>query len=203
MERLESKLFEAAAKGCITSLQNLLRDDPLILDRVVVNCLYETPLHVAAMLGHIDFVKEIIRIKPQLTNELNSLQSSPLHLASAKGHVELVRALLSVDRRTCLARDRNGLTPLHLAAVKGRVEVMKMLLQAKPDAAQITVYRGENILHLCVKYYQLEALKLLVKTVGDPEFINSKDTDGNTVLHLAVADKQVEVYQMSQINLSF
>ncbi|KAI3468082.1 hypothetical protein Pfo_024745 [Paulownia fortunei] len=192
METLETKLLEAAAKGSTNSLQKLLKDDPLILDRVVVNCFSETPLHVAAMLGHIGFVKEIIRIKPQLTSEFNSLQSSPLHLASAKGHVDVVRALLSVDPRTCLVRDRNGLTPLHLAAIKGRVEVMKMMLQAKPDAAQLTVYRGENILHLCVKHYQLEALKLLVKTIGDPEFINSKDADGNTVLHLAVADKQVE-----------
>ncbi|KAL0311839.1 UNVERIFIED_CONTAM: hypothetical protein Sradi_5583200 [Sesamum radiatum] len=192
MERLETELFEAAAKGSITSLQKLLKEDPLILDRVVVNIFSETPLHVAAMLGHIDFVKEIIRIKPQLASELNSIRSSPLHLASAKGHIDIVRALLSVDPRMCLTQDKNGLTPLHLAASKGRLEVMKILLQAKPDAAGVTVYRERNILHMCVKQYQLEALKLLVKTIGDPQFINSKDTGGNTVLHLAVEDKQVE-----------
>ncbi|KAL0394205.1 UNVERIFIED_CONTAM: hypothetical protein Slati_4386700 [Sesamum latifolium] len=192
MERLEAQLFEAAANGSITSLQGLLKKDPLILDRVVVGVSSETPLHVAAMLGHIDFVKEIVRIKPQLTSDLNSLRSSPLHLASANGHVHVVRLLLSVDPRMCLARDKNGMTPLHLSAVKGRLEVMKILLQAKPAAAQVTVYRGENILHLCVKGYQMEALRLLLNTISYPEFINSKDTDGNTILHLAVADKQVE-----------
>ncbi|KAK6162003.1 hypothetical protein DH2020_001844 [Rehmannia glutinosa] len=189
---LETKLFEAAAKGNINSLQKLLNDDPLILDRVSLNCFSETPLHVATLLGHIDFVKEIISIKPELTSELNLHQSSPLHLASAKGHVDVVRALLSVNPRTCLARDRNGLTPLHLAAIKGRLEVLKVLLEARRDAARVEVYRGENILHLCVKYYQLEALKLLVENIVDPEFINGRDIDGNTVLHLAVADKQVE-----------
>ncbi|KAH6782943.1 hypothetical protein C2S52_007902 [Perilla frutescens var. hirtella] len=193
MEKLQTKLFEAATQGSITSLQRLLNDDPWILDRAVVNSFNETPLHVAAMLGHVDFVKEIIRIKPQLVNELNLQQSSPLHLASAKGHVHVVRALLSVNEGACLARDRNTLTPLHLAASKGRVEAMKLLLQTQPDAARLTVYGGENILHLCVKRYQLEALKLLVEAVGEhSEFINSKDVDGNTVLHLAVADKQVE-----------
>ncbi|KAK6119703.1 hypothetical protein DH2020_046549 [Rehmannia glutinosa] len=190
---LETKLFEAAAKGNINSLQKLLNDDPLILDRVSLNCFSEAPLHVAALLGHIDFVKEIISIKPELTSELNLHQSSPLHLASAKGHVDVVRALLSVNPRTCMARDRNGLTPLHLAAIKGRLEVLKVLLEARRDAARVEVYRGENILHLCVKYYQLEALKLLVENIVDPEFINGRDIDGNTVVHLAVADKQVEV----------
>ncbi|KAL2237130.1 UNVERIFIED_CONTAM: hypothetical protein Sindi_0904700 [Sesamum indicum] len=192
MERLETELFEAAAKGSITSLQELLKKDPLILDRVVVQIFSETPLHVAAMLGHVDFVKEITRIKPQLITELNSFRSSPLHLASAKGYVDVVMVLLSVDPRMCLARDKNGMTPLHLSAIKGRLQVMKILLQAKPEAAQVAVYRGENILHLCVKHYQIEALKLLLDTISDPEFINSKDTDGNTILHLAVADKQVE-----------
>ncbi|KAG8375720.1 hypothetical protein BUALT_Bualt10G0129800 [Buddleja alternifolia] len=192
MEMVETKLFEAASKGSIDSLKKLLKEDLLILDRVFINCFSETPLHVAALLGHIDFVTEIIRIKPQLITELNSLQSSPLHLASAKGHVEIVRALLSVNPRMCLARDRNGLTPLHLAAQKGRVEVMTELLHAEPDAARLTLYGGENILHLCVKHYQLEALKLLVSTISETEFVNAKDNDGNTVLHLAVADKQVE-----------
>ncbi|KAL7121851.1 hypothetical protein ACP275_01G009600 [Erythranthe tilingii] len=194
METLQSKLFEAASKGSISSLHKLLKDDPLILDRISVNCFSETPLHVSALLGHTDFVKEIIKSKPELASELNSQHSSPLHLASAKGHVDVVKALLSVDHRTCMSRDRNGLTPVHLAALKGQLEVIKILVRAKHEAAQVTVYREENILHLCVKHYQLESLKLLMKTttLGHPRFVNSKDGDGNTVLHLAVADKQVE-----------
>ncbi|KAL7121852.1 hypothetical protein ACP275_01G009700 [Erythranthe tilingii] len=192
METLETKLFDAASKGSISSLRTLLKDDPLILDRVSANYFSETPLHVAAMLGHVDFVKEIVKAKPELTSELNFQKLSPLHLASAKGHVDVVKALLSVDHRTCLARDRNGLTPLHLAALKGRIEVVKILLRAKPEAAQMNVYGGENILHLCVKRYQLEPLKLLVSTIREPVFVNSKDAEGNTLLHLAVADKQVE-----------
>ncbi|KAL8064271.1 hypothetical protein ABFX02_01G079600 [Erythranthe guttata] len=192
-----TKLFEAAMEGSVSSLQKMLNEDPLILDRFSINCFSDTPLHVAAMLGHVDFVKEIVRTRPHLVNESNSHRSSPLHLASAGGHLDVVKAILSVgDHRSCLARDRNGLTPVHLAALKGHIEVMKTLLRAKPEAAQVATEYGrreENILHLCVKHYRLEPLKLLVTTaLAHPLFINSKDSDGNTLLHLAVADKQVE-----------
>ncbi|KAA8535185.1 hypothetical protein F0562_030188 [Nyssa sinensis] len=190
---MERKLFEAAVQGSVSSLVVLLQEDPLILDRVIVNCFNETPLHVAAMLGHKDFVNEILCRKPELAREVNSRRSSPLHLASAKGYVEIVQALLSVNSEMCLARDRDGRNPLHLAAIKGHVDVLKELVRARPHAARVTVeYSGVTILHLCVNHNQLEALKLLVETLGSDEFVNSKDDDGNTILHLAVADKQIQ-----------
>lgn len=39
-------------------------------DTVGMNCLSESPLHEAALLGHVDFVKEIIRQKPELAQEV-------------------------------------------------------------------------------------------------------------------------------------
>ncbi|XP_076885617.1 uncharacterized protein LOC143535171 [Bidens hawaiensis] len=98
-----------------------------------------------------------------------------------------------------LARDRDEMNPLHLAAVKGRCEVVKVLVQAQPHAARDMVQQ-ETILHLCVKYNQLEVLKILVETVGDHEFVNAKDADGNTILHLAVADKQIETINFLRPN---
>ncbi|CAA3000200.1 ankyrin repeat-containing BDA1-like [Olea europaea subsp. europaea] len=174
METLESMHFEAASQGNVDTLKKLVQEDPIILDRVIVNSFSDTPVHIAAILGHSDFVMEILRRRPEFARELNLCQSSPLHLASAKGYIEVVRVLLSANPLMCLVRDRNGLTPLHLAAIKGRIEVVKELVQAKHDAARI------------------EALKLLVNTIRDQDFTNCKDSDGNTILHLAVADKQVE-----------
>ncbi|XP_022881630.1 ankyrin repeat-containing protein BDA1-like [Olea europaea var. sylvestris] len=192
METLENMLFEAASQGNVDTLKKLVQEDPIILDRVIVNSFSDTPVHIAAILGHSDFVMEILRRRPEFARELNLCQSSPLHLASAKGYIELVRVLLSANPLMCLVRDRNGLTPLHLAAIKGRIEVVKELVQAKHDAARVIMGQGQTILHLCVKYYQIEALKLLVNTIRDQDFTNCKDSDGNTILHLAVADKQDE-----------
>ncbi|KVH87973.1 ankyrin repeat-containing protein ITN1-like [Cynara cardunculus var. scolymus] len=199
MERVEGLLFYASVEGNVTLLQILLQEDPLILDRVTVNRSDNMPVHVASMLGHFDFVNEILSRKPQLAGESDSQRRLPLHIASAKGHVEIVKALLSAYPETCLARDSDGRNPLHLAAIKGRYEVVKELLQAQPHAARAMVEQ-ETILHLCVKHNQLEVLKLLVESLGDHEFVNSKDGDGNNILHLAVADKQIETINFLLLN---
>lgn len=188
-----SLLYEAAHNGNVTTLLELLQQDVLILDRLIVDGFTETPLHVAAILGHDDFVKEILSRKPQLAKELDSQRSSPLHLAAAKGHVETVKALLVVGSDMCFARDRQGRNPVYLAAVKGRLHVLAELVRVAPKAARVSSGRGETVLHACVRHDQLEALRLLVQVMDDYQFVNARDDYGMTVLHLAVADKQIEV----------
>lgn len=43
-----------------------------------------------------------------------------------------------------------------------------------------------------MKHNQLEALKFLLENMGDSKFLNAKDDYGMTILHLAVADKQIK-----------
>jgi len=55
---------------------------------------------------------------------------------------------------------------------------------------------GDSVLHLCLRYNHLDALKLLVELAnGDELFLNSKDHDGNSILHLDVMLKQMKVRQ--------
>ncbi|KAK3170511.1 hypothetical protein Dsin_032843 [Dipteronia sinensis] len=67
-------------------------------------------------------------------------------------------------------------SPLHIATAEGYLDIVKILLSVNSEI-------------------QLEILKLLVETIGDNLFLNSKDDDGNTILHTAAADKQVEVIE--------
>ncbi|KAK4854576.1 hypothetical protein QYF36_026147 [Acer negundo] len=190
---MERRIYEAAVEGSVISLLNLLQEDPLVLDRFMVGCYPETPLHIASMLGHLDFVQEILNRKPEMAGELDARKSSPLHLATAKGYLEIVKKLVSVNPEMCFARDRDGRNPLHIATIKGHFSVLKELVNVRPQAAPMSIDdRGETILHLCVRYSQLEILKLLVETIGDNGFLNSKCHDGNTILHTAASDKQLE-----------
>ncbi|XP_042521228.1 ankyrin repeat-containing protein BDA1-like [Macadamia integrifolia] len=196
-ERMMMKrLYEASLSGSLTSLIELIEEDHLILDRVMIITYFnETPLHIAAMLGHVEFAREILRRKPELATELDSESSSPLHLASAKGNLEMVKELLGINPDVCCLTDHDGRTPLHLAVIKGRIDVMKELIQARPKVIHVRVFdRGESILHLCVKYNRLESLKLILESATDQELelLNSKDDEGNTALHLAAAKKQTK-----------
>ncbi|XP_059633170.1 ankyrin repeat-containing protein BDA1-like [Cornus florida] len=190
---MEKRLTEAALNGSVDSLLQLLGEDPLILDRTIVSCHSETPLHVASMLGHLDFVKEILSRKPELATELDSQGCSPLHLASAKGHLKIVKELVLVDPYTCTIRNIDGRTALHVAAIKGRVEVLNELVRVNPESTWVLTDRGETILHLCVKHNRLVELKLLIASMKkDLELLNWKDCEGNTILHIAVSRKQIE-----------
>ncbi|OMO66968.1 hypothetical protein CCACVL1_20867 [Corchorus capsularis] len=180
-------------EGSVTLLLELLRENPNILDKAH-SFLSDTPLHVAALLGHSAFAKHLLNKKPELATELNTHGSSALHMAAAKGYVEIVKELLLVNPDMCLVLDSNGRTPLHLAAIKGKVEALTELVRFKPEATRVLTAGGESGLHLSVKNNRLGALKALVESVAeDDQFVNWRDSDGNSVLHIAVAKKQLEM----------
>ncbi|KAK8682951.1 hypothetical protein V6N13_039029 [Hibiscus sabdariffa] len=190
---MERRLYDAAVQGNKISLLDLLGEDALLLDRFITGRYPETPLHVASMLGHLEFVHEVLARKPELAKEVDSHKSSPLHLATAKGYLQVAKSLLQVNPDMCLVCDIDGRNPLHIAAMKGHLDLLKELVQARPWAARVLMEQGETILHACVRCNQLEALKLLVGRVSDHEFLNCKNHEGNTILHLAIAAKQTEV----------
>lgn len=203
-----TRLYHASVEGSISSLNTLIQKDPLILKRVSLTTLSETPLHVSALLGHLEFSKILLTHNPKLATELDSLRRLPLHLASAEGHKEVVQALLIANPDACLHHDQQGRIPLHYAAMRGRLEVIKELMRAKPQSAAVMVLdesRGTS-LHLCVQYNHLECLKLLVKEVGEnSHFLNSGAScnTGITILHLAMQLKQIEVCICVTIYLCF
>ncbi|GAB4837048.1 hypothetical protein Ancab_001963, partial [Ancistrocladus abbreviatus] len=192
------RLCHAAIEGNVALLANLHHEDPLLLDRYQ---LYEgqfgsPPLHVASKLGHFEFVVAILEIKREFAYELDSNKSSPLHLSLANGHHNIVKELLRVSPSMCLSHNSLGRNPPHVATIKGQLDVLEVLVRAMPQVARDRIGGpyGETTLYLCVKFGQLEALKFLVKSsICDNKFLNAKDNDGNTIMHIAMANKQHEV----------
>ncbi|XP_074289787.1 uncharacterized protein LOC141615234 [Silene latifolia] len=196
-EFVTTNLYDAAIEGNVPSLINLLQEDPLVLDRWSFKNstnFVQTPLHIAVNLGHIEFTREILRRKPELAEEIDhSKRWSPLHVASAKGHLEIVKDLLAASLDMSFVQDLDGRNPVHVAAIRGQVHVLDELVRTVSLAARERTYSGETVLHLCLKHGQPEAFMFLVNVLDDGELLNSRDSYGNTVLHLAVAAKQLEV----------
>ncbi|XXG71089.1 hypothetical protein AAC387_Pa07g0421 [Persea americana] len=152
-----------------------------------------TPLHLAALYGRVNLVREMLSQNGELALELNSLRQSPLHLASARGHVAVVKEILNANPGACFVRDRDGMIPLHVAAIKGRVEVLEELVNANKATVFLLTESGEPILHLCAKNNKFEALMKLVDMVEDANLVNLRDQEDNTVLHLLSAKENSEV----------
>ncbi|GAB4837019.1 hypothetical protein Ancab_001934 [Ancistrocladus abbreviatus] len=125
---------------------------------------------------------------------------SPLHIAAKLGHLNIVKTLVKESPDMCLASDIKGRNPLHLAIIKGQLDVVKDLVLAIPQVVRECTDSGDTVLQLCVKYNQLEVLKYLVDEVVDEEVLNKKDCKGNTILHLAMANKQVKIIEHLLMN---
>lgn len=194
---MEGKLYEASLKGDVQALNELLHQDQLILDRLSLTAFNETPLHIATMRGHLNFATVVLTQKPKLAMALDSQRRTPLHLASANGNLEMVQELIRLGSGgVCGFQDQDGLTPLHLAAMNEHLEVMKALIQANPQAAKETPASGETILHMCVNYNRIEALKVLMELWKEEELAKITDHNGNTLLHAASINKQIQVYSL-------
>ena len=51
---MERRLYEAAVGGDEPTLNTLMEEDELILNRLSLTSLSETPLHIAALCGHLE-----------------------------------------------------------------------------------------------------------------------------------------------------
>ena len=97
-----------------------------------------------------------------------------------------------------LSETQEGLFPLHIAVKKRRAVVVKELVEACEEAVHRLTDGGETILHLAVKYNSFDTVELLIDQVND---LNAKDDRGNTILHHAVASKNLSVCHISITNI--
>ncbi|XP_030465081.1 ankyrin repeat-containing protein BDA1-like [Syzygium oleosum] len=195
--KMERRLLEAAQKGDIDELNDLIRSNGLIiLEEMALEGAGHTPLHVACVAGHLDFVRELLKLMPKFAEKVNAGGFSPLHIAAARGDVEIARELLRVGEHLCSVKGRERRIPLHYAVVNGELHVMKLLLSASPESIEETTAREETALHLAVKNNRFDAVIVLVEHLKQnkkEQVINWKDHKGNTALHLAAARKNFEV----------
>nr|XP_048326754.1 ankyrin repeat-containing protein BDA1-like [Ziziphus jujuba var. spinosa] len=189
---MDRRLLEAAQTGNISFLHHLLAENHYILNTIALNS-EQNPLHIASTAGHVEFVKEILRLKPSFAEEVNQDGFSPLHLASAIGHFEIVKELLKLNPKLCCLEGRNRWTALHYAASRGRVDIIREMLLACPESIEDVNVQKETALHVAVKNSQFEAIHFMVKRVREmkkDEIFNMKDELGNSILHLATWRKE-------------
>ncbi|KAM0335464.1 hypothetical protein ACHAQA_000512 [Verticillium albo-atrum] len=138
----------------------------------------QTPLHLAALRGRVDIIKELRgSISPE-NQDRNG--NTPLHWASSQGHAAAAKALLD-QGASVRARDDYGSTPLHSASGAAHVAVVEVLLEAGASPS-LTSLSLSNPLHLAAQTSDEIVQKLLATGQVD---VNAVQAQGKTALLLA------------------
>ena len=187
----------------IDEFYNLIGEDVKLLEHIDELPFVNTPLHIAASIGNIQFAKEMIGLKPSFARKLNQNGFSPIHVALQNGHIELVRRLLQFDGDLVRVKGREHITPLHyVVANSDNLDLLDKFLLVCPNSITDVTVQNETVLHIALKYDNLEAFKFLMgwlernysknASFNEKVVLNWKDNEGNTVLHIAVSKNQTQ-----------
>ncbi|KAG8480402.1 hypothetical protein CXB51_025066 [Gossypium anomalum] len=192
---MDERMIGAAQTGDINILYELILNDPYVLQRIDDVPFFHTALHVAASAGHIDFMMEMINLKPSFARKLNQAGFSPMHLALQNDRTQAVLRLLRFDKGLVRVKGREGFTPLHHVVRAGNVDLLVKFLEVCPEAIEDVTVRDETVFHLAVNNDMFEAFQVLVGWLirsphesaqrWEKELLSWANIDGNTVLHVA------------------
>ncbi|KAL1826081.1 hypothetical protein ACET3Z_012859 [Daucus carota] len=96
---------------------------------------------------------------------------------------------MEYDQEMCRVHDKEGRTPLHLAVRNGQYEAVIELMKVNSELFD----EEAPVFHLCVMYERLNLLIRLLE-VNDRDLSNIKDSNGDTILHTAVALKRIQLH---------
>ncbi|CAD6241270.1 GSCOCG00002603001-RA-CDS [Cotesia congregata] len=151
-----------------------------------------TALHHAAISGHPDVIKALSRIPGIKFNVTDKKGQTPLHCACAEGHMEAVETLINLGSNLN-DRDNDGYSPLHVATRMRNTGIVQILLNANANC-NITDDNGLTSLHMAAS----QGCKGILESIIDycPDVINKQCNIGNTPLHLACQNNQMDTIEI-------
>ncbi|KAK0598767.1 hypothetical protein LWI29_037809 [Acer saccharum] len=165
---MDPRFFYAIAGNDIPSFIRLVQEDEGILDQRLFGSL-NTVLHLASKYGHINLVREIIKLRPEMAAAENKKLEIPLHTKGtlSNGNLKVVKLLLNQPWFVGIDEDETQLNTLHVAASNGYVGNKINL----PFVADIV----GHLLNLC------------------PNLAHNKDVNGYSPLHYACSKGHVSI----------
>ncbi|CAL5401108.1 unnamed protein product [Camellia sinensis] len=156
-------------------------------------------LHEAIVEGNnkLEAFKEILNEDPKILNRIKvgCFIHTPLHVAAYHGHLEFVKEILKRSPGLVEVQDSRRWSPLHVASARGHLDIVQALVSENPDMCTALDGDARTPLHLAAMKGKKEVLDKLFEAslYGPHELMNVKDVAGNTILHLAVRNKKLQV----------
>ncbi|KAF7250314.1 Ankyrin repeat and death domain-containing protein 1B [Varanus komodoensis] len=145
------------------------------------------PFLLAAEMGHVEMINELISLK-LFTTEKDKEGNSALHLAAKNGHSEVVEVLLD-QWEEINELNQNGETPFYLAVEGGHQKCADLLLEAGSDI-NISNKHSSNALHIATQNGHAPLVTFLITKNID---LHTQCQQNNSPLHLAVLKNNVPV----------
>jgi len=152
-------------------------------------------IHVAAQLGDLGRVRELLEGDPSLLEEKDEAGSTPLIVACSGGQMEVARYLIGIGA-DINAGDNEDSRAIHLAGVSGNTELIGYLL----DLGMEVDTRDENgMTALLFAGYrgQKKAVEYLISRGAD---IGAATNGGGTLMHAASYSGNMELLEMLLAN---
>ncbi|CAI9106544.1 OLC1v1005728C1 [Oldenlandia corymbosa var. corymbosa] len=198
---METLLCDAAIENNVKAFREFLREDPLVIDKAMLNCqdMMMNPLHTAALFGNVEFVKEVLGVRPYMCFSTDRFGRIPLHFAIINGKLDVVKEI--VGARPLAARERvpGGGNALHLCVKYNQLEALKFLVETirDPDFVNRKDDDGMTILHLAICDKQIETIKYLIE--NNVLQVNAKSANGSTPLDLFQGDSGSEIERILEL----
>jgi ankyrin repeat protein len=182
----ESKFFQAVVKGKIEKVQSVIKSN-----KVDISCrdidTHETPLHVAAFIGHRELLETLIQSGADLDSR-DLLGHTALHKAVIIGQIESIQCLIARGAKINII-DKEQRTPAHYAIKHHLDEIFKDFILNGLDI-KYTTENGNSYLHEAALYNNAAAAGMLIRA---GVAINHPNNMGNTPLHIAAMSGSEEV----------
>ncbi|KAL1966752.1 hypothetical protein VTN77DRAFT_3949 [Rasamsonia byssochlamydoides] len=162
-----------------------------------------SPLLAAAIKGHKEAVRVLLKQRDIDINFENSQNQTPLLVASQKGHTEVVRLLLEENGIDINFHNGDGRTPLCEAVFVGNEDVVHLLLKRSDIQPNIRIlfprpfldwFTGFTPLYYAVVARQTGIVRILLRYPAVD--LNVRDRWQKTLLHAAVHSADDRIVRM-------
>ena len=143
----------------------------------------KTPLDIALSCGNVEATKALLEAKAPFTlpNEEGYL---PFHVVACQDQADLLEVFLQKKPVAIDLVDANGSTMLHIAIRFGAKKAARCLLRHGASVSKLD-QSGQSAMHLAIISGFLDLLDLFLGSAPN-DFVNMKNSEGKTLLHIAV-----------------
>lgn len=126
MQDRKAILREAADKGNVSRIREIIEHDPQFID-ASVDKFNSVPMHMAAIHGCVDLIDFLMLHGCRTIDSADVQRQTPVHATVYFNHPAALEALVRWGCTTLEAKTRDGLKPMHMAVEGGYVDLVMNL----------------------------------------------------------------------------